>query len=86
VLIIPVRGERKPPISALGRARPDEALLAWMREFSLKTDRPFFYERSGERFGFGPRDFQMEMLAKLDRASACGSGRWAKPTASSLDK
>src|SRR5258706_244770 len=46
---------------------PDEALLAWMREFSLKTDRPFFYERSGERFGFGPRDFQMEMLAKLDR-------------------
>ena len=24
------------------------------------------YERSGERFGFGPREFQMEMLAKLD--------------------
>jgi len=51
---------------------PDEALLAWMREFSLKTDRPFFYERSGERFGFGPREFQMEMLAKLDSGERCG--------------
>ncbi len=27
----------------------------------------FFYERSGERFGFGPREFQIEMLAKLER-------------------
>ena len=42
-------------------------LLAWMREFSLKRDRPFFYELSGERFGFGPREFQVEMLAKLER-------------------
>jgi len=52
---------------AFGRARPDEALLAWMREFSLKTDRPFFYERSANASAFGPREFQMEMLAKLDR-------------------
>ena len=68
VLIIPVRWRAKTAYILRSAGRdPDEALLAWMREFSLRTDRPFFYERSGERFGFGPREFQIEMLAKLDR-------------------
>src|SRR6266853_1451403 len=34
---------------------------------SIYERRPVFYERSGERFGFGPREFQIEMLAKLER-------------------
>jgi hypothetical protein len=38
-----------------------------MRSFSLMTDRPFFYAQAGERFGFGSREFQIEMLAKLER-------------------
>jgi len=68
VLIIPVRWRAKTAYILRSAGRdPDEPLLAWMREFSLKTDRPFFYERSGERFGFGPREFQIEMLAKLER-------------------
>jgi len=68
VLIIPVRWRTKTAYILRSAGRdPDEALLAWMREFSLKKDRPFFYEQAGERFGFGPREFQMEMLAKLDR-------------------
>ena len=45
---------------------PDEALLAWMREFTAKSGAPFFYEQKGERYGFGPIQFQQEMQAKLD--------------------
>jgi hypothetical protein len=45
---------------------PDEALIAWMRAFSVQTGSPFFYEQAGERFGFGPPEFQHEMLAKLE--------------------
>ena len=37
---------------------PDEAVLAWMREFCERTQSPFFYEIAGERFGFGPPEFQ----------------------------
>jgi hypothetical protein len=46
---------------------PDEKLLGWMREFSLRTERPFFYEIAGERFGFGPIEFQREMLERVER-------------------
>ena len=46
---------------------PDDALLGWMRAFSLRTERPFFYEVAGERFGFGPPDFQREMSERVDR-------------------
>jgi len=68
VLIIAVRWREKTAYILRSAGRdPDEALLAWMQEFSVKTDRPFFYERGGERFGFGPREFQIEMLAALER-------------------
>src|SRR6266700_3038744 len=68
VLIIPVQWREKTAYILRSAGRdPDEALLAWMREFSLRTDRPFFYEQAGERFGFGPREFQVEMLTKLER-------------------
>ena len=49
---------------------PDDKLLAWMRELSLRTQRPFFYELAGERFGFGPPEFQREMSEKVDRGEA----------------
>jgi hypothetical protein len=49
---------------------PDERVLAWMREMSKRTQRPFFYEIDGERFGFGPPEFQAEMAAKLARGEA----------------
>jgi len=45
---------------------PDEATLAWMRAFSMRSGAPFFYEQAGERYGFGPPEFQREMLAKLE--------------------
>ena len=45
---------------------PDEPLLRWTRAFSVERGAPFFYEQAGERFGFGPPQFQHEMLAKLE--------------------
>jgi len=51
---------------------PDEALLAWMRELSVRERIPFFYEQRGEKLGFGPPEFQQEMLAK----SARGERLW----------
>jgi len=41
-------------------------LLEWMRAFSVQSGAPFFYEQKGERFGFGPPEFQQEMVAKLE--------------------
>ena len=40
------------PLLTIGRD-PDEALLGWMRAYSERTGRPFFYEIAGERFGIG---------------------------------
>ena len=37
-----------------------------MRSFSVESGAPFFYEQQGERFGFGPPEFQHEMLVKLE--------------------
>ena len=37
-----------------------------MRSYSVESGSPFFYEQAGERFGFGPPEFQHEMLAKLE--------------------
>ncbi len=46
---------------------PDEELLAWMRKFSERTGRPFFYEQQGKKFGFGPPEFQQDMIDKASR-------------------
>jgi hypothetical protein len=60
------RGREAYVLRSAGRD-PDEKLLGWMREFSLRTERPFFYEVEGERFGFGPPEFQAEMSEKVAR-------------------
>jgi len=49
---------------------PDDKLLAWMRAFSERTGSPFFYEIEGERYGFGPAEFQIEMGEKVARGEA----------------
>jgi len=67
VMIIRTRWRSKPAyiLKSAGRD-PDEALLTWMRDFAAKSGAPFFYEQKGERYGFGPVQFQQEMLAKLE--------------------
>ena len=68
ILIAPIRwrGQAAYILRSAGRD-PDEVLLAWMRNFSERSGRPFFYEIAGERFGFGSMEFQVEMLQKLER-------------------
>jgi len=67
VMIIATRWRNRPAFILRSAGRdPDEQLLGWMRAFSARSGAPFFYEQAGERFGFGPPEFQHEMLAKLD--------------------
>lgn len=67
VMIMRTRWRSQPAyiLKSAGRD-PDEQLLGWMREYSVQKGVPFFYEQAGERFGFGPPEFQHEMLAKLE--------------------
>ena len=66
VMIVTTRWRGRPAyiLKSAGRD-PDEQLLVWMRNFSMDSGAPFFYEQKGERFGFGPAEFQQEMLMKL---------------------
>jgi hypothetical protein len=74
------RGREAYVLRSVGRD-PDERMLAWMQEMSLRTQRPFFYEVAGERFGFGPPEFQREMSEKVQR----GEPLWGvTPAGSSL--
>ena len=67
VMIVASRWRQRPAFILRSAGRdPDEALLTWMRTFSVQSGAPFFYEQAGERFGFGPAEFQQEMLAKLE--------------------
>jgi hypothetical protein len=68
VMVIPVkwRGHDAYVLRSAGRD-PDEAMLKWMRAFCERTQRPFFYEVAGERYGFGPPEFQIEMGERVAR-------------------
>jgi hypothetical protein len=33
----------------------------------MQTGRPFFYEKAGEKLGFGPPAFQQDMLLRAQR-------------------
>jgi hypothetical protein len=65
VMIIPIRWRSRAAYILRSAGRdPDERLLGWMQDFSARTGAPFFYERAGERYGFGPEAFRQEMLQK----------------------
>lgn len=46
---------------------PDDDALAFMRAHAQATGSPFFYERQGERIGYGPPEFQREMAERVQR-------------------
>lgn len=46
---------------------PDEKMLSWLQERSIKTLRPFVYQREELWYGFGPPAFQSEIAAKAAR-------------------
>jgi hypothetical protein len=68
VIVIRVswRGQLAYLLRSAGRD-PDAKLLDWMRAFSVRTGRPFFYEEAGEKLGFGPAEFQRDMLSRVER-------------------
>jgi SEC-C motif len=73
VIIIRIRWREQPAYLLLSAGRdPDEKLLQWMQEFSVRTGRPFFYQQGGEKLGFGSVEFQRDMLARLE----CGEPMW----------
>ena len=49
-----------------GRDAPPE-MLAWMQGYAQTTGEPFYYTQQGERLGYGPPQFQQEMLQKVQR-------------------
>jgi len=71
VMVIPMRwrGREAYVLRSAGRD-PDRALIAWMEALSERTGRPFFYEIAGERYGYGPPEFQREMRERVARGEA----------------
>ena len=46
---------------------PGEGVLDWLRAHAQSTRTPFFYQHGGERFGYGPPEFQHEMAQRVAR-------------------
>ena len=71
VMVIPMRWRGRPAYVLRSAGRdPDAKLVAWMEAFAERTGHPFFYEVAGERFGYGPEDFQREMSERVARGEA----------------
>lgn len=68
VIIVPFEWRARPAYVLLSAGRdPDDRMLAWMEAFTRSTGSPFYYQRAGERLGYGPVAFQQEMAAKVAR-------------------
>lgn len=68
VLIVHVKWRNGPAYLLRAAPRdPDDVLLDWMRQFSMRSGIPFFYEQNGDKFGFGPAEFQRDMLLRAQR-------------------
>lgn len=68
VIAVSTRWRQAPALILVSAGNdPDEATLDWMRQHAQHTRTPFFYAQKGERFGYGPPEFQQEMAGKLAR-------------------
>jgi hypothetical protein len=68
VIIVQIKWRERPAYLLRSAGRDaDPHLLEWMGGFSKQTGRPFFYEQAGEKFGFGPAEFQQDMLLRAQR-------------------
>ncbi|SNS94519.1 SEC-C motif-containing protein [Noviherbaspirillum humi] len=68
VIIVPVRWRDRTAFLLKSAGRdPDAGLLNWMADYSRRTGHPFFYEEKGEKLGFGPPEFQLDMLQRARR-------------------
>ncbi len=68
VIVVPMRWRDRQAYVLLSAGNdPQPELVAWMEAFAQASGSPFFYEHQGQRIGYGPPEFQQEMLAKLQR-------------------
>ncbi|HEY4316308.1 MAG TPA: SEC-C metal-binding domain-containing protein [Herbaspirillum sp.] len=68
VIIVRIKWRNQPAYLLRSAGRdPDQALLEWMQQYTMRTGHPFFYEINGEKMGFGPPLFQQDMLMKQRR-------------------
>ena len=68
VIAVPMRWRERQAFVLLSAGNdPQPQTVAWMEAFARASGSPFFYEQKGERIGYGPPEFQQEMLAKLQR-------------------
>ncbi|MDR1968213.1 MAG: hypothetical protein LBQ32_05910 [Burkholderiaceae bacterium] len=68
VIMAPIQWRGQPAYLLVSAGRdPDAELLEWMRAFAVRTQRPFFYAQAGEKLGFGPPEFQRDMLERQRR-------------------
>lgn len=68
VIVVPIRWQNQPAYLLRSAGRdPDEALLSWMKNFSVQTGRPFFYEEDGAKIGFGSVAFQQDMFRRAEQ-------------------
>jgi hypothetical protein len=68
VIIAPLRWRGRSAYLLVSAGRdPDTKLLEWMQGFAQRTYRPFFYTQADEQLGFGPPEFQAEMLERQRR-------------------
>lgn len=49
---------------------PDEKILQWFQEYSVKHMRPFLYQRNEKWFAFGPEEFQQIVLERMANGEA----------------
>ena len=67
-ILVPLRWRQRPAWVLLPAGRdPDDDAISWMQARARATGEPFFYERQGERIGYGPPEFQQEMHLRLQR-------------------
>jgi len=68
VIVVPTRWRGAPAFILVPAGNdPDPAMLDWLRGYAQTARLPFFYSQRGERYGFGPPEFQLEMAAKVAR-------------------
>ena len=68
VIIVTMRWRGRPAHVLLSAGKdPGPEMLDWMQNHARQTGAPFFYALNGERIGFGPPEFQLEMLGRLQR-------------------
>lgn len=68
VIVVPTRWRSAPAFILVSAGNdPGAEVLDWMRAHSETSRTPFFYQRDGERFGFGPLEFQLEMASRAAR-------------------